>query len=194
MAGKIWRGIWEEIVIFVKIDCTMKRFALILAAMLMAVAVMAQNKRSIASVSSDADNYEVFAYDEDGSRGYYLMMENTGYEVNSAVSVNSDLMSLFIYLGSNVNEAAETLKGIVSLYDAPVGDTKKYSGRLGTTLPLGKTCDVKAMVQKKPLTKKTQLSFTFQGDKANMVSWMKKSDAKMLLKFLSSYQKRHPDR
>ena len=156
---------------------------MILAVMLMAVTAVAQNKRSIASVSGDPDSYELFSYDEDGSRGYYLMMENPGFEA-----------SLFVFLGSNVNEAAETLKGIVALYDAPVGDTKKYHGRLGTTLPLGKTCEVKAMVQKKPTTKKIQLSFTLQGEKADMVSWMKKSDAKMLLKFLGSYQKRHPDR
>ena len=172
----------------------MKRIVMILAVMLMAVAAIAQNKRSIASVATDGDSFEIFACDEDGTRGYYLMMENTGYEVNSAVSVSSDLMVLFVYLGSNVNEAAETMKGIVALYDTPVGDTKKYTGRLGTTLPLGKSCEVRAVVQKKPLTKKTQLSFTFIGDKVNLVSWMKKSDAKILLKFLSSYQKRHPDR
>ena len=176
----------------------MKRFAMILAVMLMAVAAFGENrqnnKRSIASIENDDNSFEIFAYDEDDARGYYLMMQNTGYEVTSAVSLSSNLMTIFVYLGSNVNEAAETMQGIVSLYDAPIGDTKQYTGRLGGLLPLGKVCPVKAMVQKKLLSKKSQLSFTLIGEQANIVSWMKKSDAKMLAKFLSSYQKRHPDR
>lgn len=166
-----------------------------LAVMLMSVAAFAQaNKRSIASMEVDEKPYEVFAYDEDGVRGYYLLLGDTGYEVTTTVSLTSDLLELFIYLGSNVNEAAETMKGIVALYDAPLGDTKLYSGRLGGGLPLGATREVRAVVQKKLLSSKHQLSFTFIGEQVNVVSWMKKSEAKMLYKFLSSYQKRHPDR
>jgi hypothetical protein len=174
----------------------MKRIAMFLAVMLMTVAAVAQNntKRSIASMENDDNSFEIFAYDEDGTRGYFLQMNKTSYEVTSAVGLESKFMVLFVYLGSNVNEAAETMKGILALYDAPLGDTKKYTGRLGSNLPIGKTCDVKAVVQKKPLSKKVQLSFTLLGENANIVSWMQKSDAKMLLKFLTSYQKRHPDR
>ena len=175
----------------------MKKLALIAAAVLCTLGTaFGQNntKRSIASIENNDDAFEVFAYDEDGVRSYYLQMRNTGYEVTSAVSLSSDLMELFVYLGSNVNEAAETLKGILALYDAPIGDYKMYTGRLGGNLPIGATRDIKAVVQKKLLSKKSQLSFTFQGEQANIVSWMQKSDAKMLLKFLTSYQKRHPDR
>ena len=173
----------------------MKRLAMFLAVMLMSVAAFAQaNKRSIASMEVDEKPYEVFAYDEDGVRGYYLLMGDTGYEVTNEVSLASELLELFVYLGSNVNEAVETMQGIVALYDAPLGDTKMFTGRLGGNLPVGISRDVRATVQKKLLSKKHQLSFTFIGDKVNVVSWMKKSEAKMLLKFLSSYQKRHPDR
>lgn len=174
---------------------TMKRIAMFLAVVLMSFAAFAQSsKRSISSIEGTDNSFELFAYDEDGSRGYYLQMNKTSYEVTTTVGLESNLMVLFVYLGSNVNEAAETMKGILALYDAPLGDTKKYTGRLGSNLPIGRTCDVKAVVQKKPLSKKAQLSFTLVGEKANIVSWMQKSDAKMLLKFLSSYQKRHPDR
>lgn len=174
----------------------MKKLALIAAALLITLssAFGQSNKRSIASIESNDDVFELFAYDEDGVRSYYLLMGNTGYEVTSAVSLTSEFMELFVYLGSNVNEAAETMQGILALYDAPIGDYKMYTGRLGSNLPLGASRDVKAVVQKKLLSKKSQLSFTFQGEKANIVSWMQKSQAKMLLKFLTSYQKRHPDR
>ena len=37
-------------------------------------------------------------------------------------------------------------------------------------------------------------TITLKGEKASKVSWIQKSDAKMLLKFITSYQKRHPDR
>lgn len=159
----------------------MKRIAVFLAVMLMTVAAFAQNnKRSIASLDGEENSFEVFAYDEDGARAYYLMMGKADV--------------LFVSLGSNVNEATETLKGILALYDAPVGDYKMYKGRQGKSLPEGKVFDVKGEVKKKASSKKAQLSFTLKGDKANTISWMQKSDAKMLLKFLSSYQKRHPDR
>ena len=160
----------------------MKRIAMFLAVLLMTVAATAQNntKRSIASLDNDENSFEVFAYDEDGSRAYYLMMGK------------SDVM--FVCLGSNVNEAADTMKGLLALYDAPIGDYKVYKGRKGENLPAGDTYDVKAVVKKKANAKKAQISFTLKGEKASTVSWMQKSDAKMLLKFLSSYQKRHPDR
>ena len=168
--------------IFVKLtDKAMKRIAMFLAVMLMTVAALAQNnKRSIASLENDENSFEVFAYDEDGARAYYLMMGKP--EV------------LFVCLGSNVNEAAETLKGILALYDAPIGDYKMYKGRKGSNLPEGQTYDVKGEVKKNASSKKVQLSFTLKGEGAGTASWMQKSDAKMLLKFLSSYQKRHPDR
>lgn len=174
----------------------MKKLALIAAAVICTVtsAFGQAGKRSIASIESDDKAYEVFAYDEDGVRGYYLLMGDTGYEVTSKVSLNSEFLELFVYLGSNVNEAADTMKGVIALYDAPIGDYKMYTGRLGGNLPIGASREVKAVVQKKLLSKKTQLSFTFVGDQVNIVSWMKKSDAKMLSKFLTSYQKRHPDR
>ena len=148
----------------------------------MTFAAVAQNntKRSIASLDNDDNSFEVFAYDEDGSRAYYLMMGK------------KDVM--FVYLGSNVNEAAETMKGVLALYDAPIGDYKMYKGRLGENLPTGDSYDVKAVVKKKANAKKAQISFTLKGEKANVVSWIQKSDVKMLNKFISSYQKRHPDR
>ena len=153
-----------------------------LAVMLMTFAAVAQNntKRSIASLDNDDNSFEVFAYDEDGSRAYYLMMGK------------KDVM--FVYLGSNVNEAADTMKGVLALYDAPIGDYKMYKGRLGENLPTGDSYDVKAVVKKKANAKKAQISFTLKGEKANVVSWIQKSDVKMLNKFISSYQKRHPDR
>ena len=160
----------------------MKRIAMFLAVMLMTFAAVAQNntKRSIASLDNDDNSFEVFAYDEDGSRAYYLMMGK------------SDVM--FVYLGSNVNEAADTMKGVLALYDAPLGDYKMYKGRVGENLPAGESYDVKAVVKKKANAKKAQVSFTLKGEKASTVSWIQKSDAKMLLKFITSYQKRHPDR
>ena len=160
----------------------MKRIAMFLAVMLMTVAAVAQNntKRSIASLDGDDNSFEVFAYDEDGSRAYYLMMGKTNV--------------LFVYLGSNVNEAADTMKGILALYDAPVGDYKKYKGRLGNNLPAGETYDVRAEVKKKAPSKKAQLAFSLKDGQANTVSWIQKQYAKMLLKFITSYQKRHPDR
>ena len=162
-------------------DKAMKRIAMFLAVMLMTVAALAQNnKRSIASLENAENSFDVFAYDEDGARAYYLMMGKADV--------------LFVCLGSNVNEAAETLKGILALYDAPLGDYKMYKGRKGSNLPEGETCDVKGVVKKKASSKKAQLCFTMKGEGADVVSWMQKSDAKMLLKFLSSYQKRHPDR
>ena len=160
----------------------MKRFAISLALVAMAVAAFAQApaKRSIASVEEGDNKIEIFAYDhEDGSRGYYLGLPS----------------DTFILLGSNVNDAVTSMKQIQALFDAPVGDYRKYVARGGSSKQLSEdTGNATVAVEKKAQTKKTQLKISSKCDGKAKSATLQKATVKNLLKFLTGYQKRHPDR
>ena len=166
----------------------MKRFALILSLLLMAAGLGAQNsKRSIAFVQESGDNYyQIFSYDApDGSRGYYLGM---GKPETAGASEET-----FVLLGTNVNDAVESLKSIYSLYGAAVGDTREFKAKTGAKLPEGDFLKAKVQVEKKQGTNKTQLSVSCKSGSKTLVTKIEKNSVKSLQKFLSSYQKRHPD-
>lgn len=160
----------------------MKRFAVIMALVAMTVGAFAQApaKRSIASVEEGDNKVEVFAYDhEDGTRGYYIGLPS----------------DTFLLLGSNVNDAVTAMKQVLALFDAPVGDYRKYVAYGGTSKQLSEEAGTATVfVEKKGVAKKTQLRISFKCDGNSNVSTMQKSTAKNLLKFLTGYQKRHPDR
>ena len=158
----------------------MKRFAAVLAFVAMTVLAFAQApaKRSIASVSDDGARYEVFAFDEpDGARAYYLGLGTAD--------------NLFLLLGNNVNDAAGSVKKLLALFSAPIGDSCTYHARFGNTLPEGDMVNAKVVVEKK-LKKQLVISCKAGDKKASAV--MQKASAKTLLKFVQGYQKRHPDR
>ena len=160
----------------------MKRIAVILALVAMTVTAFAQApaKRSIASVEEDDKQIELFSYDHsDGTRGYYLGLPSDA----------------FVLLGSNVNDAVTSMKQIIALFDAPIGDSHKYVARGGSSKQLSEengTATVK--VEKKGQAKKTQLRITCKCDGKTESATLQKATAKNLLKFLTGYQKRHPDR
>lgn len=160
----------------------MKRLALIVALVAMTVAAFAQAppKRNIASVTEDDNKFELFAYDHsDGARGYYLGLPSDAY----------------ILLGTNVNDAIVSMKQILALFDAPVGDSRKYVARTGSSKQLSeKSGNANVLVEKKGQARKTQLRITSKCDGQTGTCTMQKATAKNLLKFLSGYQKRHPDR
>lgn len=160
----------------------MKRIAVILALVAMTVIVFAQApaKRSIATVTEDDNRFEVFAYDHaDGARGYYLGLPSDAY----------------ILLGSNVNDAIASMKQILALFDAPVGDSRKYVARTGSSKQLSeKSGNANVLVERKGQVRKTQLRITSKCDGQTATCTMQKATAKNLLKFLTGYQKRHPDR
>lgn len=157
----------------------MKRIVLTIALMAMALCSFAQSgsKRSIATLqATDNSYYQVFSYDDaEGARGYYLGL---GAAENSSKET-------FVLLGSNVNDAATSLKAIQALFDAPVGDTREYKAKMGGKLPEGALVSCKVKVESKK-----QLCFTA----GSLNTRIQKSSVKTLLKFLSSYQKRHPDK
>lgn len=148
----------------------------------MSVAAFAQTpaKRNIASVEEDDKKVELFAYDHaDGARGYYLGLPSDS----------------FILLGTNVNDAVSSMKQILALFDAPVGDSRKYVSRGGSSKQLSEeTGTATVKVEKKGQSKKTQLRISSQCNGKTGVSTLQKVSAKNLLKFLTGYQKRHPDR
>lgn len=160
----------------------MKRFAVILALVAMTFGAFAQApaKRSIASVEEGDYKVEVFAYDhEDGTRGYYIGLPSDA----------------FLLLGSNVNDAVSSMKQVLALFDAPAGDSRKYVAFGGTSKQLSEEAGTaNVSVEKKGAARKTQLRISCKCDGKSSVATMQKNTAKMLLKFLTSYQKRHPDR
>lgn len=156
----------------------MKRIVTTIALAMMSLCAMAQNngfKRSIATLQAGEDShYQIFSYDDnEGSRGYYLGL--------GAVSGTET----FVLLGNNVNDAAQSLQAIMALFDAPKGDTMEYKAKLGAKLPEGDAVSCKVKVESKK-----QLCFTAKSHSTRI----QKSSVKTLLKFLNSYQKRHPDK
>ncbi len=157
----------------------MKKFAATIVLAIMTVCAFAQtgSKRSIATLqASDNNFYQIFSYDnEDGARGYYLGLGDA----------EGSSKETFVLLGSNVNDAAASLKAIQALFDAPSGDTREYKAQTGSKLPEGALINCKVKVESKK-----QLCFTA----GSLTTRIQKSSVKTLLKFLTSYQKRHPDK
>lgn len=157
----------------------MKRIVLTITLAVMTFCAFAQSgsKRSIATLqASDNSYYQIFSYDDaEGTRGYYLGLGEA----------EGSSKETFVLLGSNVNDAAASLKAIQALFDAPVGDTREYKAKTGGKLPEGSLLNCKVKVESKK-----QLCFTA----GSLNTRIQKSSVKTLLKFLSSYQKRHPDK
>lgn len=160
----------------------MKRLFITLALAAMTVAAFAQApaKRNIASVEEEDKKVEVFAYDHaDGNRGYYLGLPS----------------GTFVLLGSNVNDAVTSMKQILALFDAPVGDSRKYTARGGSSKQLSEeTATATVVVEKKAQSRKTQIRINCKSDGKSQSATLQKATVKNLLKFLTGYQKRHPDR
>lgn len=157
----------------------MKKLAVILALVAITIGAFAQApaKRSIASVDQEDQKVEIFAYDHaDGTRGYYVGLHGEA----------------FVLLGSNVNDAVTSLKQLYALFDAPVGDSRKYTMLGGTSQKLSEEAGTATVVVVKK--NKKVLAVNYQLDGKKKAATIQKATAKNLLKFLTGYQKRHPDR
>ena len=87
------------------------------------------------------------------------------------------------------------MKQIQALFDAPVGDSRKYTARGGTSKQLSEEAGTATVVvEKKAPARKTQLRITCKCDGKTQSATLQKATVKNLLKFLTGYQKRHPDR
>ena len=140
-------------------------------------------KRSIVSVAVDNDNeFEIFSFDKDGDRDYYMGIGTDAKE------------DIFLFLGNTSAEAVAGMEKIAEMFSAKEGTVREFPARLGTNLPLEGMKTVKVSAEKKGVTRKIQLRFTYKAEKGTVESVMQQNTSKTLVKFINSYNQRHPDR
>lgn len=169
----------------------MKKTILAIAAVLAAVMPLSAQKsgllgtkRSIVSVEVENEcEFNIFSYEKDGDRAYYLGLCSNTFD------------DVFVFIGKTSAEASAGMEKISGMFSAKEGTVKEFPAIHETELANGdgmKTVKISAV--KKTASKKIQLRFDYPDKDGQLTCYMQQSTAKTLIKFITSYNKRHPDR
>lgn len=139
----------------------MKRFLLVLAAIMATLSLQAQQKEipanirlEVAEAEQDNAQYSIFIYkDDDGTVGYYLGLggSNGVFAITKNDNVTfsiQDVRETCIWLGATTEEVFASIETLLALYDKEAGTVVEFRGRTTNGAdrlanPNSTTCEVK---------------------------------------------------